>query len=626
MGDASSGDGDLSNDRVQPQQGRDPENGRTPVVDALEGPASADVGLHVLPKGSVDSADTRPPTFGNLSGPVCLACLPEYKGMRIPHLHYGTCKATFVMKDMEKVGHCLACHNGWHRAHLRRGNCRYASREDSESTKKVASCSPARLTPEVGARTSAVAPPASASASPSLPLPSHNPSSSVQLLVHQGSKLGSIVASLEISLRSAIETINALNVKVDELNKKVDELTKKQDETVIDTSHDRARIDVLEQNQRASEDGPYDLDDFYATDVFDAQGENRDVTTMGANGPQIEGSQLNVKVHTPEHEEENGLPHERPPPAQLPQAPGLHDGVRLSLPSAVADLRSVGSAASGARGPGGMQPHESSHGDARRELQRQMAGGSLSSLTPTSPASLAPQGWAAQDQPAVRPPQVLPPRLLQLLRVDPTQGQRVSGTPAVHVTARVREEVPSFGRTGGGFEGPVHQGRSSSFGPSLSASVPARESAERAYCDNTGFNAGGDPGARIRDDLDVPLDASTQNMLIKQTTFLQDLPTVNSVDKNASRAEQLREWRYAVEQKMAALNPIFSEFWEWRWEVAENFYQHWLSLDAPSRATLCVSAPVPARYVWVEKFFKDKVVATLPQRLQQEYKGEHRHG
>ena len=162
-----------------------------------------------------------------------------------------------------------------------------------------------------------------------------------------------------------------------------------------------------------------------------------------------------------------------------------------------------------------MQPHESSHGDSRRELQRQMAGGSTSSLSPTSPATLAPQGWAAQDQSALRPPQTLPPRLLQLLRVDPTQGQRVSGTPAVHVTARVREEVPSLGRTGEGFEGPVHQGRSSSFGPSLSASVPARESAERPYCDNTYFNAGGDLGARAKDDLDLPLDTAMQTMLMR---------------------------------------------------------------------------------------------------------------
>ena len=57
----------------------------------------------------VEPQVTLPPTFGDVGAhPVCTACLPENSGKGFPHLHYGTCTATFVMLDAEKAGHCLA--------------------------------------------------------------------------------------------------------------------------------------------------------------------------------------------------------------------------------------------------------------------------------------------------------------------------------------------------------------------------------------------------------------------------------------------------------------------------------------------------------------------------------------
>ena len=489
----------------------------------------------------------------------------------------------------------------------------------------------------------AAAQPAS-SVSPCVPSTDTQGTSFVQTFVGQGSTLEVEIASLKKALGNAVNTIASLNLKVHELNTSVNELTSKLDENVIDASADRLRIDTLEQNQRVQ-----DQEEDWWTQGAEAealQGDHGAVKTRGANDLQHEGSLLNVRVHTPEPDErEDEVAREPHLPAQ-PQAPGLLDGLHLSRPPALADFPEAGQAAPCGRGTypttptgalsysfmglatGAMPRNDSSHDAeaARSELFRRMAGGSLMSPAPTSPTSLAPQGTFAQDSRADGLSQQLPPGLCQLLRVDPLSGQQVGGPSVVHGTAGGNGRVPSFGSTGGGFGSQCAQGLPSSFGPSASAGVPARESGERPYFDNTGGFAGRNFSARPKDDLDIPLDDAAQNNLMKQCSFLQELPTLNSVEQNASKAERLREWRYKVEQKLASLHPVFQDYWDWSWQVADAFYQHWLSLDAPSRAALCVSAPVPPRYRWVENFFKDKVVATLPQRLQQEHRGEHRAG
>ena len=127
-------------------------------------------------------------------------------------------------------------------------------------------------------------------------------------------------------------------------------------------------------------------------------------------------------------------------------------------------------------------------------------------------------------------------------------------------------------------------------------------------------------------DLSVPLGNNEQHMLMKQTSFLTELPKFTATETGISKAERVREWRHAVDQKLAALHPVFKEYWIWSWLVGDLFYQHWVSLGADARAALCVTAPVPPRYAWIENLFKDKIVQALPARQQAEYRGEHRAG
>ena len=135
-------EGGETRERIFPASGveqRDgPGGGGTHVVHEPEGPSSRTFSSHDPPgHGSYDfvgashseqTRENQTPTFeGQQTPEVCIACLAEYKGKGIPHLHRGTCKKIVVMLDAERAGHCLACHNGWHRRHFRSGNCRQSS-------------------------------------------------------------------------------------------------------------------------------------------------------------------------------------------------------------------------------------------------------------------------------------------------------------------------------------------------------------------------------------------------------------------------------------------------------------------------------------------------------------------
>ena len=123
-------------------------------------------------------------------------------------------------------------------------------------------------------------------------------------------------------------------------------------------------------------------------------------------------------------------------------------------------------------------------------------------------------------------------------------------------------------------------------------------------------------------DLHVPLSEHTQNMLFKQVPALLELPKFNANDDGISKVERVREWKCAVNDKLAALSPVFKEYWQWSWAVADEFYRHWLTLNARARGLMGVTAPVPQRYVWLEDLFREKIVKCLPQKQQSEYYGE----
>ena len=86
-----------------------------------------DQALQDMGGSGVETPQAPPPTFGEPTLLVCVACLPQNRGKRIPHLHAGTCTATFRMRDAERAGHCLACHEGWHSKHIRVGSCKFAT-------------------------------------------------------------------------------------------------------------------------------------------------------------------------------------------------------------------------------------------------------------------------------------------------------------------------------------------------------------------------------------------------------------------------------------------------------------------------------------------------------------------
>ena len=118
----------------------------------------------------------------------------------------------------------------------------------------------------------------------------------------------------------------------------------------------------------------------------------------------------------------------------------------------------------------------------------------------------------------------------------------------------------------------------------------------------------------MRGDLNVPLDHNTQNLLLKQASNLADLPKLSG-EGQLSKSERVREWKLRVDQRLAALHPLFREYWSWSWAAGDSFYQIWLQLNHDARGTLCTSWSIPPRYEWVEAFLIEKVVACLPKRF-----------
>ena len=60
--------------------------------------------------------------------------------------------------------------------------------------------------------------------------------------------------------------------------------------------------------------------------------------------------------------------------------------------------------------------------------------------------------------------------------------------------------------------------------------------------------------------------------------------------------------------------------------MAEAFYEHWLRLDPRGRSQLCVTGPIPQRYLWTENWFKDKVICAMPPWFQAGAKAAERAG
>ena len=67
---------------------------------------------------------------------------------------------------------------------------------------------------------------------------------------------------------------------------------------------------------------------------------------------------------------------------------------------------------------------------------------------------------------------------------------------------------------------------------------------------------------------------------------------------------------------IAALHPIFKEFWLWSWTEATGVHEIWQQLDRDGRSTLRKTGRIPPRYQWVEDFILPKVIAAVPRKFQ----------
>ena len=71
-------------------------------------------------------------------------------------------------------------------------------------------------------------------------------------------------------------------------------------------------------------------------------------------------------------------------------------------------------------------------------------------------------------------------------------------------------------------------------------------------------------------DLHLPLTPQEQNLLMRQCSP-GALPKLADMTGNISKSERIRAWKKAVEQQIAALHPLFKEYWAWSWAAAEAF-------------------------------------------------------
>jgi hypothetical protein len=146
---------------------------------------------------------------------------------------------------------------------------------------------------------------------------------------------------------------------------------------------------------------------------------------------------------------------------------------------------------------------------------------------------------------------------------------------------------PFFGIFGGAGNDRSHDQSSSPH--TFSAREPELP---RATTDAGRSGVGGCESSISGNKLDCALDTNKQGMLLKQASNLSDLPKFSN-ESQGSKSEKVREWKLRVDQKLAALHPVFRDFWTWSWTTGEGLYNHWLSLSHEARCTLCTSWQVP---------------------------------
>ena len=157
-----------------------------------------------------------------------------------------------------------------------------------------------------------------------------------------------------------------------------------------------------------------------------------------------------------------------------------------------------------------------------------------------------------------------PPGLQQLLGGGSVP--QASGAPVGHGAAGVGLGVPHFGSAARGFDGHGAPHRPESTTPQRSTHDASGGSGGNLV-GYTGGVAGASVNVNGGVDLHVPLSEHTQNMLFKQVPALLELPKFIANDNGISKAERVREWKCAVNDKLAALAPLFKEYWRWSWAV-----------------------------------------------------------
>ena len=209
------------------------------------------------------------------------------------------------------------------------------------------------------------------------------------------------VESLLASLTSSLQRIAALEARVTDLQSK-------QDVIAVDVGHQSTRMDLFEQQYHAGGDDWYQDQDQHAQQEDELYG-----SVTAAGGENLRGTQLNASMHTPPQSARGNLEADEHRPCQQSHfgSEQVFGGAlrHLSLPPAAADLHRqvaagpqvlpshgvdighhqyAGAANMGQAGGAGINFGHIGDG---RDAFRRLAGGTVSSLPPTSPVSLAPQ-------------------------------------------------------------------------------------------------------------------------------------------------------------------------------------------------------------------------------------------
>ena len=476
-----------------------------------------------------------------------------------------------ILKEVHKHGHCLTCHEGGHRAHLRRGDCKLAPSVgsptpqvptsfhslDAEHSGQASQSADGPINTDLGHQ----------------PLPDRQPNTDLHDQLppdEQTSAWKQVLDKLEAMHRdmhhyagrvSDLEgQILAVREEAAQLRQQIPAIAELQDSV----SNLAARLLTLELAQKQWDDD--NGADWYKQqhDETLEQGLEQVIGNSTAQFAMSDGGSTprdNNSVNC------GGRPSPTSPSvSQLLSAgsDGTH-GLGPSLPS--------GLPATGGFGLPGAVPPAST--DLRRLLDLQTLQQLVpQQLRPSHPGIGVDGAHRANPTQAQHPqsPPGLPPRQTEPLigggaRGGQSEGARLPPSFGQASTAA----LPTGIRTPGGALSQranlSSQQEAMSWSPNFGVDPTVRLVAPLSGPHIEGIGAGGLQGTSAEDDI-----SSTElNLLYKVLSGLKELPTIGS---DGSRAERLATWRATVGMQLQATRPVVEEWWTYVNQTADQFYKN----------------------------------------------------